>query len=59
MFVIRGLTIPPLHSNRNGNSCLDGLRGDYHHSANDLTQNFSLKNDVGHVVRKAQNPVDF
>ncbi|EHQ0059073.1 hypothetical protein KQL84_002299 [Escherichia coli] len=39
--------------------CLDGLRGHYDHSASDLTQNFSLKNDVGHVVRKAQNPVDF
>ncbi|EHL4623047.1 hypothetical protein KDU49_001481 [Escherichia coli] len=45
--------------NRNGNIFLDGLRGHYDHSANDLNQNFSLKNDVGHVVRKAQNPVDF
>ncbi|EAA1966206.1 hypothetical protein FAD57_12965 [Escherichia coli] len=48
-------------SNRNDvrYGCLDGLRGHYDHSANDLNQNFSLKNDVGHVVRKAQNPVDF
>ncbi|HGC4652332.1 TPA: hypothetical protein ACIYNV_005344, partial [Escherichia coli] len=33
--------------------------GHYDHSANDLNQNFSLKNDVGHVIRKAQNHVDF
>ncbi|EPA3873713.1 hypothetical protein H5Q13_22605 [Escherichia coli] len=48
-------------SNRNDvrYGCLDGLRGHYDHSANDLNQNFSLKNDVGHVIRKAQNHVDF
>ncbi|EMY8366131.1 hypothetical protein ABCV60_001558 [Shigella flexneri] len=47
-------------SNRNDvrYGCLDGLRGHYDHSDNALNQNFSLKNDVGHVVRKAQNPVD-
>ncbi|EED0639391.1 hypothetical protein ACN0QP_002802 [Escherichia coli] len=39
--------------------CLDGLRGHYDHSASDLNQNFSLKNDVGQVIRKAQNHVDF
>lgn len=33
--------------------------GHYDHSDNDLNQNFSLKNGVGHVVRKAQNPVNF
>ncbi|EOL2736911.1 hypothetical protein QFS70_RS26210, partial [Escherichia coli] len=48
-------------SNRNDDryGCLDGLRGHYDHSASDLNQNFSLKNDVGHVIRKAQNHVDF
>ncbi|HHX0661795.1 TPA: hypothetical protein ACU5QC_004017 [Escherichia coli] len=52
---------PKKHINSNGNryGCLDGLRGHYDHSASDLNQNFSLKNDVGHVIRKAQNHVDF
>ncbi|EKM9371295.1 hypothetical protein PV560_004802, partial [Escherichia coli] len=48
-------------SNRNDDryGCLDGLRGHYDHSASDLNQNFSLKNDVGHVILIAQNHVDF
>ncbi|GAB8505831.1 hypothetical protein ACM4Z8_11300 [Escherichia coli] len=48
-------------SNRNDvrYGCLDDLRGHYDHSDNALNQNFSLKNDVDHVARKAQNPVDF
>ncbi|EAB5454996.1 hypothetical protein DTY81_05410 [Escherichia coli] len=48
-----------LNVNQAGGLYLFGRSGHYDHSDNDLNQNFSLKNDVSHVVRKTQNPVDF